>query len=1337
MVTFTDTFDGDGAVSANWQAAQGSWSRVGGLLRNTSGSGVIAPATANLPTGQAQFAQVDTIAITNSGKVVYLRLRMNAAGTDYFACRVSGANASIRRAVSSSQTTLSTYTHSRALPETYRFEVEGSAPSITLRLYVNGSLVLTVNTDTDVNSGAGQGVALVMGGSGSNNDFDNWSSGDLVAGSNDYPIDATVPVTSTATGTFDVVSPEPGDYPIVGTTEVYSTALASFNVVSPPGGGPISGAVNVLSAALASFNVVSPPSTSPISGSVDVVSTTSALFTVVGPPPEPGAGFTDDFNRADGAVGADWQVAQGSWAIASNELSNTSGSGVLAPSNDNMPATQDQYVQVDNTYLPGTSKVVSIRARMNTTGLDYFSMRVSSGNISIRRAVGGSETTLATYSYARATPETYRFEVEGSAPSIELRGYLNGTLVVSVTTDTDITAGAGVALVPSGSGSPTRFDNWSSGDLEAAPPSGSGPIEGTVPITSVVSAMFTITGGPGPGPSGGLTQATMPTLAEAWTLAPAPTMSVTSSSTISGGTLVLPTNSAVKTSGWAETAPIAQVGSSGYWRPPFLADVASPTPGTEILPHWGIGIRVTASQVELKIRQRADISSSTSIGWRMAIRIRINGRWTSERPRYISPGAIGFPTLPANVNPGTEMWVKLDFGSSATRDIWIDTMSEVGGFVIPGGATLGSLPEPSHVFAMIGDSMTGAERHGIGNFSLNSPTENGAANGAWGTYSNLSSLVNSAAWSIGYDSIVNSAAGSSGFTRDGDAIRYTDPFRLSQVIAAAPEIVLVGTSFNDIQAGVATATVNAAADNVLSTLRAGLPDAILVILGNPTPPVIGNQSAGSAMVAPYNLALKQSAVDNGAWFIDPDLGTLYNPSGVDVYDTTNLIWGPPDRTSYISSDQQHPTQTGAQEFGKILSQYLRLAHPAGDVPIARPFAGTVTITSTASAALEAPPQAYPIAGLVAVVSSVYGFFTITGSTPPAEVVITYPTLVPALQGHRAEGYYVELLSSSGNTLAYLDGVTGMDLKWNSLADLQGSGSIQLLDTTQDINFSQDRVRLWWSMAGQNPWPLGKYVMSVPETSYTSFGRAYDVTLLDVITVMQEDVLLETLQYPAGVNVVAAAVAQVQAAGEMAISATPSATVLTNALTWSAGTPRLTVINDLLAIAGYWALWTDRYGTFRVDPYVPPASRTPSFTFEEGELAIHTADWQYETSLWNTTNTVVYVSQADDDGNTMTAYAINDDPASPTSTVSLGRPLNPIVEENVEASSQEDLQNQANLRLLNNSSVFGTLTVSHLPLPLWYNDTVRFKSQGVDTLASVWKMEWPNPGGLVQATWRSA
>lgn len=346
-----------------------------------------------------------------------------------------------------------------------------------------------------------------------------------------------------------------------------------------------------------------------------------------------------------------------------------------------------------------------------------------------------------------------------------------------------------------------------------------------------------------------------------------------------------------------------------------------------------------------------------------------------------------------------------------------------------------------------------------------------------------------------------------------------------------------------------------------------------------------------------------------------------------------------------------------------------------------------------------------------------------------------------LTGHRIEEYRVELLNRKDESIAEsIDGVVGGQLQWNSSADLPGGGTLDIVDLGQKINFSSDRIRVWYRATNYGSsdsveWALGVYVMAAPTTAYDAISKRRSITLIDKLTVVRDDYLTETYQLAADSNIIDAVVAQIQASGETRISTTSSPKTLKNAMTWAPGTSRLTVINDLLKAAGYSTLWTDRLGQYRIEPYVSPADRAITYSFEEGEASIHSPDWSYDLNIWEATNSVLLLSQPDSNGSFWKALVEDNNSSSPTSIGKVGRTLNPIVQENVEASSQADLTAQAERILKDNSNVAGRLSVAHAMMPLWYEEAVHFSSQGMNTDAIITGMSVQlTPGSLMSAEW---
>lgn len=328
----------------------------------------------------------------------------------------------------------------------------------------------------------------------------------------------------------------------------------------------------------------------------------------------------------------------------------------------------------------------------------------------------------------------------------------------------------------------------------------------------------------------------------------------------------------------------------------------------------------------------------------------------------------------------------------------------------------------------------------------------------------------------------------------------------------------------------------------------------------------------------------------------------------------------------------------------------------------------------------------------------------------------------------------ELLDSEDRPLGPLDGVTGGSAELVAQSVLGGSGALEL-DHRRDIDWMTHRVQAIYS-DGTVSWPVGTFLLSSPTESHTAFGVAYSVGLLTKMNVISEDTVEDRYSLAIGSPIVSTVVALIESTGEARISATESDVVLSSALTWEAGTSKLTVINDLLQAAGYWSLWCDGSGLFRVEPYVDPASRPVSFEFTHGEASVHFPDWGREQDNTSVPNKFVAVGQGDENVAPLVGVALNENPDSPYSYQSRGRWIT-AKDEGVEAETQAVIDQYAARKLRDAMNPASRLTVAHAMLPLDTNDLVAFiPEDGVRRLATVQRMSCSFAFDTdIQAEWR--
>ena len=172
---------------------------------------------------------------------------------------------------------------------------------------------------------------------------------------------------------------------------------------------------------------------------------------------------SDNFNRADGGLGANWAAtSDGGMAIASQQVTGTAG--VLT--GDTWTAnsfTSDQFsvVQVTSTQLSGTQWIgAAVRAQNggHSAYVGIYSWNSGSPVLQLFKRSGNTNWTQLGSSYSSG-PLTAGTQLEVAAVGSTISFWQNGVKRISVT-DSSFTGGAPGIMI-NGSGT---ADNWSGGN---------------------------------------------------------------------------------------------------------------------------------------------------------------------------------------------------------------------------------------------------------------------------------------------------------------------------------------------------------------------------------------------------------------------------------------------------------------------------------------------------------------------------------------------------------------------------------------------------------------------------------------------------------------------------------------------------------------------------------------------------------------------------------------------------------------------------------------------------------------------------------------------------------
>lgn len=365
-----------------------------------------------------------------------------------------------------------------------------------------------------------------------------------------------------------------------------------------------------------------------------------------------------------------------------------------------------------------------------------------------------------------------------------------------------------------------------------------------------------------------------------------------------------------------------------------------------------------------------------------------------------------------------------------------------------------------------------------------------------------------------------------------------------------------------------------------------------------------------------------------------------------------------------------------------------------------------------------------------------------------------------LYGDRVTSYRWEVLEHSNGVdqlVGILDGVSDGSLKWTQNAAVKGSGKAQVVDLDVaspgmlrigQLNLESVRVRPVQVTAGLPENPLGVYLLESAKEEWEDTGRVWNLSFLDRCTVPAQDLVDQSYAVPAGALILQEVKTILASSGEYLAINSSSTLATSNGMAWEAGTSKLKIINDLLDVAGYNALWMDGMGNFQVTPRVLPADRSILYEvlgipreLRDGEQSIYRPSWNRDRDSFGVPNKVIAVQSAGgEDEEALVGQWTNEDPTSPYSYPSRGRWIPYVLDsvetpEGTEAEIIAFLQQRARATLVQMSAVQAQVSLDHLPIPVKVGDVIRFahSAAGIDARHVITSISLDiTPTGLMQS-----
>ena len=299
-------------------------------------------------------------------------------------------------------------------------------------------------------------------------------------------------------------------------------------------------------------------------------------------------------------------------------------------------------------------------------------------------------------------------------------------------------------------------------------------------------------------------------------------------------------------------------------------------------------------------------------------------------------------------------------------------------------------------------------------------------------------------------------------------------------------------------------------------------------------------------------------------------------------------------------------------------------------------------------------------------------------------------------------YYV-VDPESWKDIKLLDTVKSCSITRDAEAETLGSASF---DISESVGERYIRVYLVTIQNGiKEKYPLGTFLVQTPSSSFN--GKTKDV-VMDAYTPLLE---LKENQPPLGYTVLknedimSIAYRLTRDSARAPVVETESKTKLFYDFVADPNDTWLSFLTDLIANAKY-NFDLDEMGRILFSPRQDTASLQPVWTFNDGNSSILYPDMSMDHDLYGIPNVVEVIYSSG--SNSYYAKVINDDPNSPTSTVSRGREIvyrvtDPDV---IGDPTQNQIQEYAERLLRELSSLEYTVTYTHGYCPVRVGDCVR-------------------------------
>lgn len=291
-----------------------------------------------------------------------------------------------------------------------------------------------------------------------------------------------------------------------------------------------------------------------------------------------------------------------------------------------------------------------------------------------------------------------------------------------------------------------------------------------------------------------------------------------------------------------------------------------------------------------------------------------------------------------------------------------------------------------------------------------------------------------------------------------------------------------------------------------------------------------------------------------------------------------------------------------------------------------------------------------------------------------------------IHGARKIRFKYELLDKNNRKIRDLKNVTSAEISQSMLAQIKRTASFSLIEDGCEIDYLNDRIKpsmcLWVSpsrrqtrefaflshihaielsettesqSAGWVDFPLGVFLMSSPTRRDENGAVHRDIDAYDLSQILLDDKFIDRYTIEEGTNYYEAIVTIITSSGITLYNIEQTDKLLNRTLEFEPGVSKLEAVNELLSQLNYTPLHVDEVGYFTSREYITPSERSADYYYiDDKESVIHIGA-EEELDVFNVANVFSVVRTNEEEVPLMSTY-INDNPDSPTSTVSRDRKI---------------------------------------------------------------------------------